>query len=283
MKKTSVYALSVFFIGILVCTVPVAADSIPPTIVSSYPADNEVHVPITIDQITITFSEPIQWDPATMSVQLSDWYHITVPIGDISVDDNTLIIHAPVSPDPWLENWEWAPAFTGIYDVRVTNVKDMDGNVMDPGSYQVHFYTVPADTTPPCILSTSPPDGAGNIAGNVIITAVMSEKINKCTGSVEMVDGNSNPVALVGVYGYDTQDYTTLAITPVTPLSPGKIYTITIREIEDDYRYKMKTPYSWSFTTTSSTPAPEFPTLVLPAGFIIGLLGFVLYIRKTEK
>jgi methionine-rich copper-binding protein CopC len=248
MKKTSVYALSVLFIGILVCTVPVAADSIPPTIVSSYPADNEVHIPISIDQITITFSEPIQWDPATMSVQLSDWYHITVPIGDISVIDNTLIIHAPASPDPWLENWEWAPAFTGIYDVQVTNVKDLDGNVMTPGSYRVHFYTVPSDITPPSIISTSPTAGSEDIAQTVIITAVMSEKINKCTGSVEMLDGNSNPVALVGTYGYDTSDYTTLQITPATPLTAGETYTVTIKEIEDDYQYPMETSYSWSFT-----------------------------------
>jgi len=281
MEKNSIYVVSVLFICILVCIVPVAADTNPPIIISSYPADNEMHVPITIDQITITFNEPIQWDTATMSVQLLDWDYAEVPVGDISVEGSTLIIHAPASPDPWLQNWEWTPAFTGIYDLQVTNVKDLDGNVMDPAFYRVHFYTVPYDITPPCVISTSPANGASTIAGEVKITAVMSEIINKCTGSVEMVDGNNNPVALAGVYGYDTDDYTTLEITPVTALDPGKTYTVTIKEIKDEYYYPMETPCRWSFTTVSSTPAPEFPTQALPAGLIIGLCGIVLYLRKT--
>jgi hypothetical protein len=32
-----------------------------------------------------------------------------------------------------------------------------------------------------------------------------------------------------------------------------------------------------------STPAPEFPTLALPAGLIVGIFGVVLFVRKTEE
>ncbi len=249
MKKTSISLLTVLFICIFVCILPVAGDdTTPPTIVSTYPADGDVHIPIDISAITITFNEPIQWDPNTMSVHLYDWRWNDVPIGDISVDVNMLIIHAPASPTPWLENWVWAPDFTGIYDVQVYGVKDLAGNVMEPSSSSVHFYTVPYDTTPPNVISTSPTAGASNIAQDVIITAVMSKKIDKCTGSVEMVDSNNKPVALLGFRGYDTTDYTTLVITPAASLNAGESYTVTIKEINDTYQYMMEIPYSWSFT-----------------------------------
>jgi methionine-rich copper-binding protein CopC len=249
MKKTSISLLTVLFICILVCILPVAGDdTTPPTTVSTYPADGDVHIPIDISAITITFNEPIQWDPNTMSVHLYDWGWNDVPIGDISEDVNTLIIHAPASPTPWLENWVWSPYFTGIYDVQVYGVKDLAGNVMEPSSSSIHFYTVPYDTTPPSVISTSPTAGASNIAQDVIITAVMSKEINKCTGSVEMVDSNNYPVALLGSRCYDTTDYTTLVITPAASLNAGESYTVTIKEIEDTYKYIMETPYSWSFT-----------------------------------
>jgi hypothetical protein len=35
--------------------------------------------------------------------------------------------------------------------------------------------------------------------------------------------------------------------------------------------------------TPDVTPAPEFPTIALPAAFIIGIFGIVLFVRETKK
>jgi hypothetical protein len=121
MLKKSVYVFAILLICSLVCMLPVTGngDIIPPEIISTYPADYELYVPIDISEISITFSEPIQWDPGT-SVHLLDWDWAEVPIGTISIssDWETLIIPAPASPTPWLKNWDWG-SVEGIYDLQV--------------------------------------------------------------------------------------------------------------------------------------------------------------------
>ena len=32
-----------------------------------------------------------------------------------------------------------------------------------------------------------------------------------------------------------------------------------------------------------TTPVPEFPTMALPAAFIVGMLGVVLFIQRTKE
>ncbi len=34
---------------------------------------------------------------------------------------------------------------------------------------------------------------------------------------------------------------------------------------------------------SSPTPAPEFPTIALPAGLIVGLLGVILFVQKSQE
>jgi hypothetical protein len=37
------------------------------------------------------------------------------------------------------------------------------------------------------------------------------------------------------------------------------------------------------FTNLSPTSAPEFPTMALPAALIVGLLGAVLFIKRSKE
>jgi beta propeller repeat protein len=238
-------------------------DTTPPTVVSTDPSDGAVKVPVDTQQITIEFSEPIQYVPVGWKeVSLESYnsggpdHYVDYPFGEVTVSGNTLIIPAPTSPDSWFDNWEY-------YYVTVAGVQDLAGNEMvDDGgnAYQFYFMTVSTDTTPPTVTSTDPGMDATGVPTDVTITATMSELINKCTGTVTMTDSQDNPVGLVGVRGYESYDYGTLTIQPTAPLAPGETYTVRIEGISDGHLNAMETPYTWSFTTQTADTTP--PTVV---------------------
>jgi hypothetical protein len=209
-------------------------DTTPPTVISTNPADDEIKVPVNIGSITITFSEPIVYDPAAWydEISLRDSSGSDVPYGWIIVSENKMGISA--GPQPWFDNWE-------DYYVRVMgrSVKDLAGNELVDGTndyYRFHFKTVSTDTTPPSIISTDPVNGAYNVPLDVIITATMDEKIGLCDGPVTMVDSHGNSVALQNpTRGYTSPDYIHVVITPVAPLAVGETYTVTIQKLFDMY------------------------------------------------
>ena len=238
----------------LFLVLPASADTTPPTVVSTNPADGAVKVHVDIDQITIEFNEPIQYVPAGWTkVSLKSYdggLYTDYAIGAISVSGSTLIISAPNTP--WFALWE-------DYFVRVEGVQDLDGNDMAPGYYDLHFKTIATDTTPATVVSTYPANGATNVPLDVTITATMNELIDKCVGMVTMVDRNNNFVELLSSHniGYESPDNINLVIKPKVPLVKGETYTVTIREMKDSYYNVMETPYSWTFSTTGMPPITE--------------------------
>jgi hypothetical protein len=231
-------------------TFTTGADTTPPTVISTDPPDKAIKVPVNVDAITVTFNEPIQYtpNPGVPVKLLSDGY-VNYPMGPISVSGNTLIIHAPNSPNPWLENWK-------PYYVTVGGVKDSAGNEMvhqngngNTVNYiQFSFQTVSTDTTAPTVVSTYPASDAITVPPDVTITAQMSKTINNCVGSVTVVDNGGNPVLLqYPTHFFKADDYRNLEIKPLSPLVEGKTYTVTITGLIDDY-YNAMDSYSWSFT-----------------------------------
>lgn len=256
--------LCVLGICSLICILPVAAvDTTPPGVFSTDPADEAVKVAIDIDAITITFSEPIQYLPESWKQVTFKTYgggsYPDYPMGAISASGNVLTIAAPSSPEPWFLNWDF-------YYVTVAGVYDLANNEMEVDGYnyyQFHFQTVSTDVTLPSVVSTYPANGDSNIPADVTITALMSELINQCSGTVEMVDHDNNLIALeeggkTGTHYY-TDDYLNLEIFPSNPLVLGETYTVTISGIHDSYLNEMD-PYSWSFTV--QTPIEDLSTRV---------------------
>jgi methionine-rich copper-binding protein CopC len=244
-----------------------AADTTPPTVVSSSPADQALHVPVDLGAITITFGEPIVWDTTpvpgfgSMSAHLYEFDWTEVPLGAISASGTTLTISAPSSPSPWLKKWDWdadptAPGqqMTGIYRLIVYGVRDLAGNRMTD-SVDIGFYTVAVDTTPPTVVSTSPADGDDGVATDAAITATMSEDVNRCVGTATIVDDLGNTVALKPGQGWDATDYKTVEVYPAAPLVVGRTYTVTLEGLVDNYMNKLAAPYSWSFTVGDAPTA----------------------------
>jgi len=250
-------------------TFKTGADTTPPIVISTSPADEAIKVPVNVQVITIKFSENIGLPLGSGGIELLTYndeypYYVDYDFGQITVTGDTLSINAPGTMDPWFKNWKY-------YFVTVQGVYDTAGNEMvyqdvvdyNPpvwfNYYRFSFQTVSTDITPPTVLSTYPVDGASNVPADVTITAFMSELINRCVGTVTMVDSNNNPVALL----YGDQYFTTdgdenLEIKPVFPLVKGKTYTVTMQGLIDPYHNVLNT-YSWSFTVGTQPVANAGP------------------------
>jgi len=223
-------------------------------IVTTNPVGGTYGVPAGISEITVTFNEPIYYDPTTSEhVQIFSYpvgqSETELPIGVISVrDGNTLVISAPQTP--WLTGYMY-------YKVHIIRVRGMDGDWM-PGGYYYDFNFKTASTDPaPTVVSTYPAADESNIPADVTITAIMNEEINICVGTVQMLDSKNNPVALLYSDQYfQSADHIHLEIKPVAPLILGEKYTVTIQGL-DHQDIVMEKPFSWSFSTATSPPTTE--------------------------
>jgi hypothetical protein len=116
-----------------------------------------------------------------------------------------------------------------------------------------------ADSMPPFISSTSPASGAYNIPIGNNISIRFSEKVlpgpTATYNSISVMDAGGNPVAFVKNISGGT-----LVINPVKYLSTGTYYKVTIPAgaLKDANGNKMRTNYSFSFTT--STPMKDTNT-----------------------
>jgi hypothetical protein len=99
--------------------------------------------------------------------------------------------------------------------------------------------------------------------------------------------------------------YITTPIKPQDPDGPRTYYSDALG-VGDNFDHALVTPNAGSFNvafediygggdkdyndvvlnvacTPDTIPTPEFPTLALPAGLIIGMLGVALFIQKTKE
>jgi len=87
--------------------------------------------------------------------------------------------------------------------------------------------TPPADTTPPTVASITPASGTGNVPISSAIKVVFSETVNPATvnnSTVRILDGTTLVTATLT---FDSAT-NTATITPVSPLSYTKTYTISV-------------------------------------------------------
>ncbi|MDD5224148.1 MAG: Ig-like domain-containing protein, partial [bacterium] len=193
-----------------------------------------------------TFSE--EMNPLTISTTTFSLLNGTTPVPGAVTYVGVTALFIPTIP--------LAP--NTIYTATITaGAKDLADNAL-ANDYSWSFTTgeIP-DTTPPEVSSTTPLNGAAEVALNAPITATFSEEMNPLTISTttfSLLNGTTpvpGAVTYVGV---------TALFIPTVPLAPNTLYTARFNNMVKDLAGNvMAANYVWTFTTgpTPDTTPPQ--------------------------
>ena len=213
-------------------TAPIPPDVTPPALTSTFPARNATNVGINVF-VMANFSEPM--NASTLNAATFTLSGIT---GTIAYSGTT----ATFTPSTLL-------AYGTSYTATITTgAKDAAGNALT-NDYSWTFTTGPnPDVTPPTVISTSPVNGATNVAINAPISASFSEAMNATTltaSTFTLNDAAGAPVA--GTVSYAGAIAT---FTAASNLAYASSYTATISTgVKDLAGNALTTARSWNFTT----------------------------------
>ena len=205
--------------------------------------------------ISVTFTEPM--NPATINA--NTFTLSPAVVGTISHDGSNQTY--TFTPSTGL-------ALNATYTASVsTGAQDTYGNPL-PNNFTWSFTTAANGcTTPPTVVSMSPPAGAVGVCQNKIITATFSEAMAPLTinGTTFTLTGLGG-AAIAGQVSYSAVSNTAI-FTPTNPLALGVTYTATITTgAEDLFGNFLAAPMVWSFTTSATTCKPPNPPVsVTPA------------------
>ena len=106
-------------------------------------------------------------------------------------------------------------------------------------------------TVTPAVISTTPAAGSTEVStSSPNITATFNEAVQSGSISFVLTDSGGNTVPTSLSYNTTTN---TATFTPTVALTGGKTYTATVSGAQDLANDVMSAPYSWTFTTVSST------------------------------
>src|SRR3990167_6354264 len=228
-----------------------APDTTPPTVISTSPVNGATNVAIN-SAITATFSE--RMDASTIT---------TVTF---IVSDGGSQISGTVSYNSGQKKATFTPssnlAFSTVYTALITSaVKDEAGNPM-VSDYTWSFITEAAlDTTPPTVSSTSPVNGATDVAVNSTITATFSERMDASTITTATFIVSDGGSVISGTVSYNTGQKKA-TFTPSSNLSNSTEYTAMITTgVKDEAGNPMVSDYTWSFITEAALDTTP-PTVI---------------------
>lgn len=124
---------------------------------------------------------------------------------------------------------------------------------------EIDFFTetpirITVDTTPPTVSSTSPTNGATDVAVDTAITPTFSEKMDDSTITTATFLVNDDSSNIEGTVSTLTQSDTIARFTPTTTLDYNTTYTATITTgVKDLAGNILEADYTWSFTTESES------------------------------
>ena len=214
-------------------------DETAPTVTSTSPHDGGTNVDIN-SIISANFSEDM--DLATLSstsFTLKDAANNTIN-GSVSYSNRSASF-IPAS----------ALSHTTMYTASLTvAATDLAGNHLV--NDVVWVFSTP-DKTAPSVISTSPGNGASNVALDSRISVSFSEVMDSTTlnsSSFSLKDAQSN--ALNGAISYSG---TSAIFTPATNLAHTTVYTVTLTTAAADLAgNNLDSGQVWSFTTPDQTP-----------------------------
>jgi hypothetical protein len=135
----------------------------------------------------------------------------------------------------------------GGYTVYV-RATDFYGNTTAEANYASDSFTV--DTTAPTVESTSPADGAIDIAVSTLVTATFSEAMDQSTITTASFTLETGSTPVSGSVSYDA-GADTATFTPAADLAYETEYTATLSTaITDAAGNPLAVAHAWSFTTT---------------------------------
>jgi methionine-rich copper-binding protein CopC len=239
----SSFGASNYWVDIVFATAA-PADTTPPTVTSTTPANNAINV-ATNTAISAVFSEPIQSGTATFLVKDAAQNVIT---GATTYGSNS----AAFTPTSALSN-------SATYTVTLSGVQDIAGNTMTSTNWS--FTTIaPPDTTPPTVTTTAPAANASNVSVSTTVSATFSEAIQSGTAVITVKDPAQNVIS-----GTTTFASNSATFTPTSALANSTTYTVTISGAKDLANNTM-TDSAFSFTTASlADTTPPSVTTTAPA------------------
>jgi len=231
-------------------TTGAGADTTPPTVSATNPANNAIGVALN-SSVSATFSEAMR----NATLDTTSFILVETLVGNVtgtvSVTGNTATFAPLVNLLPFTQ-----------YTATITSgATDAAGNAL-AAPYSWTFTTgAMADMTPPIVSFTSPANGATNVALNSSVSsATFSEPMNNATLTtasftlVKTSDGDP-VIGTVNVNG------NTAALTPLGSLLPFTNYTATVSTAATDAAGNpLAAFYSWSFTT-GAAPDTTPPTV----------------------
>jgi hypothetical protein len=226
-------------------TTAMPADTTPPTVLSTSPANNATNVPLANLTVQVTFNEPmsatnLNLTSTSHSIQFSQpvlTSNDTVATWSMNLNSNGM----PLVLDP-----------NTTYSLRLTGF-DVSNNAMAPYTFSFTSQAQP-DSTPPTVVRSQPDQGANMVPRNARVSIVFSEPMNTASVQSAMtVDG----AAAAGTFTWAGGNSTLLFI-PSTPFSVGA-HTVSISNAATDIsNNNMASAHSFSFTVINAfdTSAP---------------------------
>ncbi len=221
-------------------TTGTTADTTPPTVSSTDPADLETGVSVN-RKVSATFSEPM----AAASVNTTT-FKLQSPSGPVTGVVTLLSNVATFSPAANL-----LPST--VYTATITTgVTDLSGNALAVNKVWTFTTGVTADTTPPTVLSTDPAASATGVPLNKTVSATFSEAMDASTitsGTFQLRSPNGALVTANISYAHDIA-----VLSPTSALTANTIYTAVISpSVKDLAGNAMANSVSWHFTTAGTT------------------------------
>lgn len=231
-----------------------AADTTPPTVLSTVPASAASSVPSNT-AIAAVFSKPM--DPSTITASAFTVLQGTTPVAGAVTYSGTTATFTPSSS---------LPTLTTFSATISTAAKDLAGNALAT-PYTWNFTTgATADTTPPTVTSILPANAAINVALTAAATATFSKPMDPTSITTASVTLQHGATAVAGAVTYAGE---TATFTPSVPLDPNTLYTATVSSSARDLAGNaLVTPFLWSFTTGTGVPAIYFGGTVNDASYV---------------
>jgi hypothetical protein len=255
-------------------TTAAAPLAVPPTVISTIPADLATDVPLN-QIVSATFSLPMK--PSTIN---STDFTLTGP-GSTPVAG--LVAYAAVGNSLTFTPTTNLAANTTFTATITTGAQDLAGTALNggiacssnAGNCVWTFTTGTSEAVVlPEIVSTVPANAATNVPLNKAVSATFTEAMDPSTITTDTFTlSGPGGVAVDGTVSYDTVDFIA-TFTPLLPLIANSSYTATITSGAEDLTGNplgnTGSPNPWSFTTGAASVPPPIvigPTIALFGGF----------------
>jgi hypothetical protein len=219
--------------------------SLPPTVVSSIPAQNQTNVSI-LDDMVINFSR--RMDAASVESNTT----LTPPsnLSFVWQNQNRKLL---IKTDTLFNDTPYTLSISKDALDLFGHQLDGDGNGIGGDDFNLNFTTAPADVTPPQIVSHYPPLNATGVENPPIINIEFDERILESSvtqNSIILEDALSHTPVSGTVKHYIVDDRSVLCFFPDVVLAPNSEYLSRVQPgLEDIWGNTIQNEQVSNFTT----------------------------------